>query len=44
MTTIAAVDSAVIDYMNLFEESFEVLTTLQEEPNIEHLETKAREL
>ena len=30
--------------MQLFEQSFEVLTTLQEDPNVEHLETKVHEL
>jgi len=46
MVTIAmaAVDSVVTEYVNLFEQSFEVLTTLQEDPNIEHLETEARKL
>ena len=40
----AVVGSVVTDYMKLFEQSFEVLTTLQEDPNIEHLETEVREL
>jgi len=39
-----AVDSVVTDCMKLFEQSLEVLTTLQEDPNIEHLETEAREM
>ena len=43
-TTIATVDSAVIDYMKMFEQSFKVLTTLQEDMNIEFLETEACEL
>ena len=41
---IAAVDNAVANCMQLFEQSFEVLTTLQEDPNLERLETEAREL
>ena len=32
------------DYTKLFEESFKVLTTLQEDPSKQHLETKACEL
>jgi len=43
-TTMVAVDSAGIDYMKLFEQSLEVLTTLQEDPNIECLEIEACEL
>jgi len=31
-------------YTKLFEESFEVLTTLQEDPNIQRLEIEAHEL
>ena len=38
------VDSALADCMHLFEQSFEVLTTLQKDLNVEHLETEAREL
>lgn len=30
--------------MKLFEQLFEVLTTLQEDPKIEHLEIEAQEL
>ena len=43
-TTIVVVDSAVADYMQLFEQSFEVQTTLQEDPNVEPLETVVGEL
>lgn len=43
-TSIMMVDSAVINYMKLFEQSFEVLTTLQENPNIERPETKVHKL
>jgi len=43
-TTMVAIDIVVIDCMTLFEQSFEVLTTLQEDLNIECLETKAHEL
>lgn len=43
-TTIAKVNSATTDYTNLFEESFEVISTLQEDSNIQHLETEAHEL
>jgi len=39
-----AVDSVVTDYMKPFEQSFEVLTTLQEDTNIEHLETEVHKL
>lgn len=38
------VDSAMIDCMKIFEQSFKVLTTLQEDSNIERLEIEAREL
>ena len=38
------IDSALVDCMYLFEQSFEVLTTLQEDPNVEHLETEACEI
>lgn len=38
MTTVTkavvAVDSAVADYTQLFEQSFEILTILQEDPNV----------
>ena len=43
-TTTSVVDNIVANCMQLFEQSFEVLTTLQEEPNVECLETEAREL
>ena len=44
ITAIAAVDSAVAYYMQLFEQSFKVLTTLQEDPKVECLKTEACEL
>lgn len=37
-TTIAVVDSAMADCMHLFEHSFDVLTTLPEDSNVELLE------
>lgn len=40
-TAMAMIDSALAHYMKLFKQSFEVLTTLQEDPNIKRLETKA---
>jgi len=43
-TTIVAVASVVADCMELLEQSFEVLTTLQEDPNGERLETYMCEL
>lgn len=43
-TIIAVVNSAVTYYTKLFEQSFEVLTTLQEDPNIQCLETEACKL
>lgn len=43
-TTMVAVNSAVTDCMRLFDKSLEVLTTLQEDQNIERLETEACEL
>lgn len=43
-TTIAEVNGAVKDCTKLFKELFEVLTTLQEGPNIQCLETEAREV
>jgi len=36
--------SAVADYTQLFKQSFEVLTSMQEEPNIQRLEMEACEL
>jgi len=39
---IAEINNAVKDYTWLFEGSFEVLTTLQEDPNIQRLETEVR--
>lgn len=41
---VAAVDSAVAEYKQLFEQSFEVLTSLQEDPNIEWLDTEVHDL
>ena len=41
---VMVVESAVADCTQLFEQSFEVLTSLQEDPNIQRLETKACEL
>lgn len=38
------INSAVMDCTKLFKELFEVLTTLQEDPNIQCLETEAYEL
>ena len=38
------ISSAVKDCTKLFEESFEVLTTLEEDPNIQHLEIEVHEL
>ncbi len=43
-TTIAKVNNIVKDCTKLFEESFKVLTTLQEDPNIQRLDTEARRL
>lgn len=43
-TAMVVIDSVVADYMQLFKQSFEVLTALQEDPNVECLETKACEL
>ena len=43
-TAITEVNSAVTDYTKLFEQLFEVLTTLQEDLNIQRLEKEAREL
>lgn len=39
-----AMENVVADYMQLFEQSFEVLTSLQEDPNVQRLETKVHEL
>lgn len=41
---VATVDSVVADCMQLFEQSFEVLTTLQEDLNVDHLETEAHKI
>ena len=41
---VTVVESVVADCMQLFEQSFEVLTSLQEDPNIERLETEVCEL
>ena len=41
---IKEISSAVKDYTKLFEESFEVLNTPQEDSNIQSLETEACEL
>jgi len=41
---ITEVNSVVKDYTKLFEELFKLLTTLQEDPNIQHLETEAHKL
>lgn len=41
---IAAIDSAVADCTQIFEQSFKALTSLQEDPNVQQLETKACEL
>ena len=38
------VESSVADYTELFEQSFEVLTGLQADPNIMRLEMEVREL
>lgn len=38
------INSAVKDCTKLLEESFEVITTLQEDPNLQCLETEARKL
>ena len=38
------IGSAVQDCTNMLEESFEALTNLQEEPNIERLEIEVREI
>lgn len=38
------IGGAVRDCTNILEESLEVLTTLYEDPNIQHLETEVREL
>lgn len=43
-TAITEVNNAVKDCTRLFEELFEVLTTLQEDPNILWLEIEACEL
>ena len=43
-TAIVTVDSAVANCMKIFEQSFEVLTTLQEYMNVEHLETEMQEM
>ena len=40
----AAEDSAIADCTQLYEQSFEVLTSLQEDPNIQRLEMEAHEL
>lgn len=41
---ITAVDSVVVDCTRLFEQLFEVLTSLQEDPNVHRLEIEVREL
>lgn len=41
---IEEINSGVKDYTKMLEESFEVLTTLHEDPNIQHLEKELREL
>lgn len=38
------ISSAVKDCTKMLEESFEVFTTLQEDPNIQRVETEAHEL
>lgn len=43
-TMIVEIDSEVAHCMQLFEQSFEVLATLQEDPTIEHLEKEAGEI
>jgi len=44
ITTMAVIDSAVADCRQLFEQSFDLLTTLQEDSNVDFLEIEAREL
>ncbi len=44
ITTMVVVESAVTNCMKLFEQSFKVLNTLWEDPNVERLETKVHEL
>lgn len=41
---VVAVDSVVADYLQLFEQSFEVSTSLQEDPDVHRSKTEAREL
>lgn len=41
---VAAGDNTVADCMHLFEQSFEVLTSLQEYPNVQRLDMEAHEL
>lgn len=41
---VAVVDITVVDYTQLFEKSFEVLTNLLEDPNVYRLEIEACEL
>ena len=43
-TGLEEIEGAVRDYTSMLEESLGVLTTLQEDPNIQRLETKAQEL
>ena len=38
------VDSVVVDCMWIFEQSFEVMTSLEDDPNVECLETEELEL
>jgi len=38
------ISNAVRDFTKMLEESFEVLTNLQEDPNIQYLETEAHKL
>lgn len=41
---VAEIDSAVAKCTQLFEQSFEVLTSLQEDPNVQQLEIEAHDL
>ena len=41
---VAAVDVAVVDCTSLLEQSMEIVMTLQEDPNLQRLNTEARQL
>ena len=41
---VTAIDVAVVDCIVLFEQLMEALTSLQDEPNLQRLNTKSREL